>query len=123
MKRFLSTGVKPDSTSASKRARPKQQRLSQCKKVVKLSASKFVIRPEELQALRETLECTSSQSQELLLALRTLDCLVLHRAELTTSQVGKSVKKLRKHSCPEVSSLAARLTEKWREIVLAECRS
>lgn len=123
MKRFLVSGTKHDPAScSSKRTGPRQQRLSQCKKVVKLSASKYVIRESELQALRETLE-TSSASEELLHALRTLDSLMLHRTDLTKSQVGKSVKQLRKHSSAEVSSLASRLTTKWREIVLAECGS
>lgn len=65
----------------------KQQRLSECKKVVKLPASKFVICPEQLQSLRHTLDAAESTSQAVLTALRHLDSLVLHKTELTASQV------------------------------------
>ena len=125
MKRFLTLekGSAPPPKSQTTRGKPKQQRLSQCKKVVKLNASKFVICPEELKALRDTLEDAASSEQQLLHALRHLDSLVLHSSELTSSQVGKSVKRLRRHTCLDVSTLAARLTEKWRDTVLAEMSS
>jgi hypothetical protein len=121
MKRFL-TSVEPRScpSKSSKPSKPKQQRLSQCKKVVKLKASKFVICPEELKSLRGVLDSPASTNEEVLHALRHLDSLMLHSGELTNSQVGKSVKNLRKHSSVEVSTLSARLTDKWRDIVLAE---
>jgi TFIIS helical bundle-like domain len=88
--------------------------------VVKLKNSAFVIDPTVLQSLRLTLEDNSSTSAQLLHCLRYLDALHLHYAELTSSKVGASVKKLRKHQDENVSTLATRLTEKWRDIVLSE---
>ena len=92
----------------------------QCKKVVKLPTSNYVICPEELQKLRTVLDDAGSSNEQLLRALRALDSYVLHSNDLTNSLVGRSVKSLRKHGDADVSMLAARLTEKWRSIVLNE---
>jgi hypothetical protein len=120
MKRFLTRQVPSGPSHSAAAKKSKQQRLSQCKKVVKLSASKYVVIIEDLKQLRQVLEDSGSDEGQLLKALRTLDSLVLHSPDLVESQVGRSVKKLRKHESLQVSTLAARLTEKWRDIVLRE---
>lgn len=121
MKRFLTKTDKSGPSHSSSQARkPKQQRLSQCKKVVKLSASKYVVHHDELKQLQQVLDDSESDEDELLKALRTLACLVLHGPDLVESQIGRSVKRLRKHESLQVSNLAARLIEKWRGIVLKE---
>jgi hypothetical protein len=104
------------------KSRPKQARLSQCKKVVKLKASRYAIDAEEVQALREVLDSATSTSKQLADALRHLDCLQLRTDELTHSKVGLAVKKLRKHSDPEISRYSRGIVDKWRRILLDECK-
>lgn len=125
MERFLAKGAatigKPGNAIERKsKSQPKQQRLSNCKKVVKLKASKFVICPKELKSLQRTLESPRSTPQELLVALRHLDCLQLHLRDLQDSQIARPVKKLRKHSSVDVQVLSRGIVEKWRKIVLSE---
>lgn len=110
------------SSQGVRKPKPKQARLNQCKKVVKLKASRHVINPEEVQSLCAVLESPSSAAEELIVALRHLDCLQLHTDELTGTQAGVSVRKLRKHPAPNVSHLARGIVDKWRRILLDECK-
>jgi TFIIS helical bundle-like domain len=110
MEKFLTSGGS-NSTAASHSVHTKpsnrkgqQQRLADCKKVVKLSASKYSICQAELASLREALESPTSTVEELSHCLRHLDSLVLHTDALIESQVGRSVKKLRKHPNSVVSA-------------------
>ena len=88
--------------------------------VVTLKTSPFVICQQELAQIRHVLESNQFSSAQLLQSLRHLDSLQLHAAELTSSQVGLSVKQLRKHDNEQVQRLATRLTQKWRDIVVKE---
>jgi hypothetical protein len=118
MEKYLVKGeIRPSKKVGSK---PVQKRLSQCKKVVKLKASNYVICFEELESLKRILESSASTSEVLLRSLRHLDALILHSGDLIQSQVGRSVKPLRKNDDLEVSTLAGKLIEKWRAIVLKE---
>ena len=98
----------------------KQSRLFDCKKVVKLDASKYDISLVKIHQLQQLLESADSSPKVLVESLSYLDCLKLHSADLTASQIGRSVKALRRHSNCDVNRLANNIVTKWRQVMLAE---
>eukprot|EP00892_Ulva_mutabilis_P010502 jgi/Ulvmu1/7824/UM004_0053.1 len=122
MDRFLRKGGKSNTPLHKQHGHSAQKKLSQCAKVVKLKASKHSICPLELSKLKVVLE--SSQSEpDVIKALRHLDSLSLHSKDLVQSQVGKAVKNLRRHGSKNIKVLAAKMTQKWREIIVRETTS
>lgn len=122
MDRFLQKGSSSNSKSHKPVNKSAQKKLSQCAKVVKLKASKHTICPNELFDLKCVLE-TSDSETDVVRALRHLDSLILHSKDLVQSQVGRAVKNLRAHQSEDIKTLACKMTEKWREIIVKETTS
>ena len=96
-----------------------QARLNELKKVMVLKTSYMNPSAEEIQRLKEVLDSGDSSAQQLVQALRTLDCYQLTLPLLIETQVGRSARLLqRKHAAEaEICAMAAAVVAKWSKLV------
>lgn len=109
---FLST--QPDQPTKPK---PRQLRLNECRKVVRLDKPAVLYTHDDVMHLKQQL--SSASRDDVLHALRTLSCCSIGYALLKSTGVGADVKGLRRHHDAEVAKLATRLLDKWRAHVLS----
>uniref|UniRef100_A0A061RIX8 TFIIS N-terminal domain-containing protein n=1 Tax=Tetraselmis sp. GSL018 TaxID=582737 RepID=A0A061RIX8_9CHLO len=101
----------------------KQRTLGSLAKVVILpkGVTNRVFSNEFLSSLKMVLDCASSSEEQLIEAIRQLSSLVITEDHLLQTQIGRSVRRLSKHSgSAEVRRLAGGLLNSWRDSVAFE---
>lgn len=93
-----------------------QSTLLSCKKVCVLpgGCTSLAFSAAELSRLKAKLEDPQQTPAVLLDTLRILSSLIISKADLEASLVGRSVARLRASESKEVASIATRLVEKWK---------
>lgn len=114
---FLTTQSSQASSSTGTRSRPRQLRLAECQKVVRLDKPAVLYTHTDVLKLKQQLDASASRD-EVLRTLRTLSCCSIGYALLKSTGVGATVKALRKHDDPEIATCASKLLDKWRAHVL-----
>lgn len=113
---FLTTSNTTQS-AAEHKPKPRQLRLNECGKVVRLEKPAVLYTHDDVLRLKHQL--SSASRDDVLHALRTLSCCSIGYSLLKTTGVGVEVKALRRHDDAEVAKLAAKLLDKWRAHVLS----
>ncbi len=105
---------------------PKRQaRLTELKKVVVLKTSYMRPEAEELLRLKRQLENPDTSIDEVVRALRTLDCYQMTLDLLVDTQIARAVRMTQRQGrCTEaVTKMSVALVDKWRDLVKGtKCR-
>ncbi|KAK9818257.1 hypothetical protein WJX72_009681 [[Myrmecia] bisecta] len=119
MEKFLTKQQGPTARKASPKRKGAQRTLRDCAKVVVLEVGVSAVNctQEDISKTQQALQRDSSSDKELLAALRRLSVFHLTKQLLMETQVGRDVRKLKKHANAEVARIASNLVEKWVNLV------
>lgn len=125
MERFLvkqtaSAAVVQQTVAVSSEDR-KQRTLLGLKKVVRMGKTSVIVFSDtDLAEACSVLSDDDSTDDDKLKSLRRLSCWQISKANLISSpQIGRQVRLLKRHENKDVAALARRLIDKWKAIILA----